>query len=75
MPPGERREPRGCSFNSEKFLEGAAAVEAPIYFWRVTLKLTLGSASGPTEPTQSVRTSSQESWTRFVTQTEDHGTR
>lgn len=32
--------------------EGAAAVEAAIYFWRLTLKLTLGSASGPTEPTQ-----------------------
>lgn len=49
--------------------EGAATVET-IYFWHLTLKLTLSDASGPTEQTQqqqSASTSSQESWTRCIT--------
>lgn len=38
---------RGVFFQfREVSWEGAAAVEAAIYFWRLTLKLTLGSASG-----------------------------
>lgn len=47
MPPGERRELRVFFQSGDVSSEGAAAVQAAIYFWHLTLKLTLGSASGP----------------------------
>lgn len=59
MPHGEVRSCRVsfhgsafCADTRSEVAAAAAAVEATIYFWHLTLKLTLDDGSGPTPPPQ-----------------------